>query len=58
MTVIIVFVLLCVAAVLIFAGAAEIERRAKNWERYEQWMHPPDDDDGIMILEDDDDEDG
>lgn len=52
MTVVIVFVSLTLAACLIYAGAAEIEHRAENWERYERWMHPPDDDDGVSIMED------
>ena len=51
----IIFLILCIAALLTFAGAVEIERRAERWDRYERWMHPPDDDDdGISLLEDDD----
>lgn len=57
MAVTIVFICLCLAALLIFAGAAEIERKADRWERYEKWIHPPDDDDGVSILEEDDDAD-
>jgi len=56
MALIIVFCLLCIAAFLICAGAAEIERKAERWERYEKWIHPPDDDDGVSILEEDDDD--
>ena len=55
MAVLIVFVALTLAACLIYAGAAEIERRAERWERYEKWLHPPDDDDGVSLLEDNDD---
>ncbi len=54
MVVLIVFVCLTLAACLIYAGAAEIERRAEKWARYERWMHPPDDNgDGVTLLEDD-----
>lgn len=59
MSVLIVFVALALAACLIYAGGVEIERRAKNWERYEQWMHPPDDNgDGVTLIEEDDNENG
>lgn len=53
MAILIVFGFLCLAAVLVFAGAAEIERKADRWERYERWLHPPDDDDGVSLLEED-----
>ena len=56
MAVTIVFICLCLAALLIFAGAAEIERKADRWERYEKWIHPPDDDDGVSLLEEEDDD--
>lgn len=53
-------VLLClVGLMLMCAGAAEIERRADRWVRYERWMHPPDDNgDGVTLLEEDDNENG
>lgn len=58
LAVMIVFGLLCLSAILIFAGAAAIERRVERWERYERWMHPPDDNgDGVTLLEDDNDAD-
>ncbi len=49
----IVLVAVCLAAVLIFAGAVKLERRAERWEKYERFFHPPDDDDGISVMEDD-----
>ncbi len=52
MTVLAVFLVLTFSAVLIYAGAVELNRRAERWERYEKWMHPPDDDDGVNLLED------
>lgn len=56
MAILIVFGFLCLAALLIFAGAAEIERKADRWEHYEKWIHPPDeDDDGVTLLKEDDD---
>lgn len=55
MVVLIVFIALTLAACLIYAGAAEIERLAEKWDRYERWMHPPDDNgDGVTLLEDND----
>lgn len=58
MAVLIVFIALTLAACLIYAGGAEIERRAEKWARYERWMHPPDDNgDGVTLLEDNDDAD-
>jgi len=51
MTVLAVFLVLTFSAVLIYAGAVEINRRAERWERYEKWMHPPNDDDGVSVLE-------
>lgn len=54
--VLIVFGVLCFAAVLLITGASEIERRAERWERYEKWLHPPDDNgDGVSLLEDNND---
>ena len=59
MTVLAVFLVLTFSAVLIYAGAVEINRRAERWERYEKWMHPPDDEgDGVTLLKEDDNADG
>lgn len=53
MAVVIILAALTLAAFLVYAGAAKLERRAERWERYERWLHPPDDDDGVSLLEDD-----
>lgn len=59
MAVIVVGVLLILSAVLVFAGAAKLNRKAERWERYERFMHPPDDNgDGVTLIEEDDNENG
>ena len=52
MAFILILFLVCLGLFLVFAGAAELERRAEKWDRYERWMHPPDDEgDGVTLLE-------
>lgn len=52
MAIILILTLSCLGLFLVFAGAAELERRAEKWDRYERWMHPPDDEgDGVTLLE-------
>lgn len=58
MAFILILSLVCLGLFLFFAGAAELERRAEKWDRYERWMHPPDDNgDGVTLLEENDDAD-